>query len=321
MKKLFIILILITFILVTTVILFNIKPDKTCSNYDLESVIKEVTKNTQLIDANTDHNQVLDVAEYAVKKGIKLPEIIVNFDTHSDIYLNDNKTFPDSGVEDWLNEYIAKNPQVDTLYWVMPDEEAINIPIQILMALKVYDIPKEFSPLLGNSIAKMNPLYFVFNPIYKKNFSQNFLIDPKTKTINEYIEGHKLNRNLFKKGIKYKKLKIITCNKDTLPDFKGKEVFLSIDSDYMSNSGFDTALDFKFVKSEQNIFNTFYSIFETTKNKNMKPVIISMSLSPQYLPKSRHKYVDTILKQAIIYSNKQNVITNYKHHYDPKRYE
>jgi hypothetical protein len=294
---------------------------KQITDHQLETLIKTVSMNTKLIDANTDHNQALDVMQYAKKNNIEIPRIIVNFDTHSDIYLNDHGTFPDSGVEDWLNEYIAQNPNVDTLYWVMPNEEAKNIPMQILMALKIFDIPKEFSPLLGNSIAKMNPFYFVVNPIYKKNFSQDFLIDPKTKTMNEYIEGHKLNKKLFKNNIKYKKVKIITCSKDTLPDFKGEKVFLSLDSDYMSNSGFDTALDFKFIKSDQGILSTFYSVFETVKNKNMKPVIISMSLSPQYLPKSKHNYVNGLLKKTIEYSKKQDIITDYKHHYNPKRYE
>ena len=314
--------IFITSILIGLALYFSYtEKSEQITNNQLETLLQEITKYTQLIDANSDHNQALDVMEYAKENNIKIPKTIVNFDTHSDIYLNDYQTFPDSGVEDWLNEYIAQNPEVDTLYWVVPDEEANNILMQILMAVKIFDIPKEFSPLMGNSIAKMNPFHFVFNPLNKKSFTQNFLIDPQTKTMNEYIKGHKLNEKLFKNNIKYKNVRIITCTKDTLPNFKGEQVFLSLDSDYMSNSGFDTALNFKFIKSNQEIFNTFYSVFKTTKDKKMKPVIISMSLSPQYLPKSKHSYVEKILQLAIKYSKKQDIIKNYKHHYDPKRYE
>lgn len=322
MKKLLITLSII-FVIAAGIFGFLNSKSKNTENYsyDLKTTVQEITKETKLIDPNTDHNQALDVMEYAKQHNIEIPEIIINFDTHSDIYLNDPGILPDSGVEDWLNEFIAKNPKTDTLYWVMPDEEAKNIIIQILLGLKNYDIPREFSPLIGNSQRDMNPLYFVFNPLTQKSYTQYFLQDTRNKAMNEYTKDNKSDRKLFRKYVKYKKVKIITCTKETLPDFKGKKVFLSIDADYTSNSGFDTSNNFKFIKSDEDIKKTFYEIFKTVEEKDITPIIISMSLSPQYLPKSKHEYVKSLFDDIIKYSNHLDLINTYKHFYDPARYE
>lgn len=47
---------------------FNFPKKATKKPKDLTPLIKEITQDTKLIDANTDHNQALDVAEYAVKR-------------------------------------------------------------------------------------------------------------------------------------------------------------------------------------------------------------------------------------------------------------
>lgn len=96
----------------------------------------------------------------------------------------------------------------------------------------------------------------------------------------------------------------------------GKKVFLSIDADYTSNSGFDTAEKFSFIKSQKDIEKTFYSIFKTVNEKNMKPEIISLSLSPQYLPEFHHEYVATIFYYILRISRKEDVITTYTRKYD-----
>lgn len=114
---------------------FNFPKKATEKPKDLTPLIKGITQDTKLIDANTDHNQALDVAEYAVKKGIKFPEIIINFDTHSDVYLN----YPvmEQGaarVESWINELFVKNQNLKELYWVMPNEESNKPSLQTLFA-------------------------------------------------------------------------------------------------------------------------------------------------------------------------------------------
>ncbi|MBQ8460184.1 hypothetical protein IJ541_08805 [bacterium] len=302
----------IVFLLIICAFVFN-----KSNTPDTVSVIREVTENTKLIDANTDHNQVLDVAEYAQKNGLEIPPILINFDTHSDMYLNYPVIkYGAAGVENWINEYLAKYPEVKELYWVMPKEEAHNLPLQTFFAEDCYDYIIMGTGMYGNAMIKnMNLLKFVFNPLTRNAYTQNFVIDTKTGSLNEYIKGNEINKILFPKGRKYKKIKIITCTENTLPDMTGKRVFLSIDADYVSNSGFDTTDDFAIYKTPQGIDAGFYSIFKTLKNKNIKPEIISMSLSPQYLPKGHHNQVQNIFEYVIKISEHQDEILNYTRKY------
>ena len=283
-----------------------------------ETAIKNITANTKLIDANTDHNQALDVSEYAKKQGLEIPEILINFDTHSDIYLN----YPviehgEAGVENWINELIAKNPKLNEIYWVMPFEEANNSSLQTLFSEHNLKSVKNGIPLYGNCLdEKLDYFTFVFKPLYIKEFRQNFLIEPKSGQLNEYIENSLLNDIFFDKSKTYKKVKIITCTKQTLPDFKNRKVFLSIDADYVSNSGFDTAEDFKIVKTPEQVTKNFYSIFNTIDKKNIRPEVISLSLSPQYLPQEHHKHVQQIFNYIIKTAGMKDPISIYKRKYD-----
>lgn len=286
---------------------------------DFTPLVKDVTNNTKLIDANTDHNQALDVAEYAVKKGIPFPEIAINFDTHSDVYLNYPVMEQDfAGVESWLNELFVNNPNLKELYWVLPNEETVKPSLQTLFAEDDFQNIENAVPLYGNSLNNdIYWLYFVFNPLYKKAYPQEFLVNIKNGVINEYSRDKQINNLFFKKGNKYRKIKIINCTKETLPDMKGKNVFLSIDADYTSNSGFDTVDDFKINKTPVEISNTFYDIFQTLKDKNISPTIISLSLSPQYLPKKDHEFVTKLFKEIIQISGMRDEINTYKRRYDP----
>ena len=135
-------------------------------------------------------------------------------------------------------------------------------------------------------------------------------------TLNEYIENSLLNDIFFDKSKTYKKVKIITCTKQTLPDFKNRKVFLSIDADYVSNSGFDTAEDFKIVKTPEQVTKNFYSIFNTIDKKNIRPEVISLSLSPQYLPQEHHKHVQQIFNYIIKTAGMKDPISIYKRKYD-----
>nr|QGT49656.1 hypothetical protein Melaina855_0430 [uncultured Candidatus Melainabacteria bacterium] len=317
MDKRQILTIMILIGLISTSIFLNLKSSK---NLPFETLIKEVTKNTQLIDLNTDHNQVLDVSQYAKKNKIKIPEVLVNFDTHSDIYLN----YPvikegSAGVENWINEFIAKNPSVKEVYWVMPIEEARDLNLQTLFAENdLHLIPRgKATPLYGNSMNQnIRWLHFVFNPLFKELFTQEFLIDTNTGLLNEIPQDEKLKKFLFNQNNQYKQIKIITCTEKTLPDLKDKKVFLSIDADYSSNSGFDTVEKFKFIKNQKEIEQVFYSIFKTAKEKNLQPEIITLSLSPQYLPEKHHEFIAKIFYYILQISGKNDLIYTYLHEYD-----
>ena len=284
-----------------------------------KNLVKNATLNTKLIDANLDHNQALDVSDYIKSQKLQLPKIIINFDTHSDLYINKSITIPkEEGIASWLNAYLAKYPEVEELYWVMPDEESANIELQKLFAQNdISDIANGVE-FYGNSLYLELPEdYFERNPLDKISYSQEFLIDKRNGRLNEYFEKNKYSQQLTDPYFDHsKKIKVTTCTIDSLPDFKGEKVFLSIDADFISNSGFDTLENFSLEKNKKEILEDFNKIFETINSKRINPEYISMSLSPQYLPKKHHKYVNKIFRKIIQYSNKKDALGTYTRGYD-----
>lgn len=320
MKK-YIITATIYIIIIAIGIISTINENSNSKNFPngFEDLVKEVVQNTQLIDINIDHNQALDVMDYAIKKDIEIPEIMINFDTHSDVFLNAPiLKFYAANVENWINVYLAQNPNVKELYWVIPDEAAHHPFLQIAFARNEIADIKNSNPLFGNSLnTDISLFYFFSHPLDKISYSQEFLIDLKTGVMNEYSRNTVLNKKIFKPNINYKKIKVTTCTQKTLPDFKGKNVFLSIDADYTSNSGFDTTGNFKMDKSKSAIAKNFYEIFNILKLQNANPTIISLSLSPQYLPRKHHSFVFEIFKEILRISGKNDEINTYTRRYEP----
>ena len=282
-------------------------------------IIKTATKETKLIDANYDHNQALDFSDYIKSQNLKLPKIIINFDTHSDLYINKPITIPkEEGIASWINAYLAKYPEVDELYWVMPTEEALEPELQKLFAQHNIHNLADGIEFYGNSLYLELPEdYFEKNPLSRIPYAQEFYIDKRNGMLNEYLENNKYSQKIIEQYLHLaKKVKITTCTKETLPDFKNQKVFLSIDADYLSNSGFDTLEDFTLQKNKKEIKDDLYGIFELITEKGIIPEYISMSLSPQYLPQKHHKYVYKNFKNIIKYAKKKDPISIYNRGYD-----
>ncbi len=227
MKK---ILVVITLILLIIGAIFSIRYEQEkYLTLDFTPFIKEVNQNAKLIDANLDHNQALDVLEYANKKGIKTPNILINFDTHSDIFINTTrKKVQASNIGDWINELLAKYPEIEKVYWVMPYEAANDINLKYLFATNDLEIMEEYEEVLfGNSTnPKIKSTHFIFNPLTKKPYTQELLVDTETYKINENSEDKEFINRLFNKDIsKLRKVKFVTCTEKTLPDIKDKQVF------------------------------------------------------------------------------------------------
>lgn len=299
MKKLRIFLIAIIPLIVVLLIGFGIFKSSD------EQKIHIICKNLKLIDANIDHNQALDVAETARAQGIEIPDTIINFDTHSDVYNYAPITLPDGAqIYNWVNEYLAKNKEVKVLYWVMPEEEARDETMQKDFKMeKVVGFP---TSMQGNS---KKPEEQVNPNVHKVPYVQYFLVNTKNSYVEE-IASAKDEEKL--KNPKYKKVKIITCTESTLPNFKNKKVFLSVDMDYITNSGFDTTEDWSHNLSERGIEQATSRFLSSLKNKNIRPEVISLTLSPQYLPKEYEEQIKNFIEFFIYYSNKDDVIKEYK---------
>ncbi len=307
---------------VSAVLFLTIKPTTEFNEQEFEQNIKEITSNTKIIDANENHNQAIDVAEYAYSKNIYPGKILINFDTHSDAFINWNVLNHETEISNWINEYFAKFPEVEELYWVMPKEEALNLNLRLLFADNDYKNLENNPVLYGNSLKKLNLLKFIFTPLTKQAYTQEFLIDPDTGMMNELVSNEdykKLKIPFDTSNTKLKKIKIITCTEETLPDFDGKEVFLSIDADYISNSGFDTAANFINKKNKKEAKLALFNMIKTIKDKNIRPQVINLTLSPQYLPEELHQTVIDFFDKIFEVSKKSDALNSYKRQIDPYR--
>ncbi|MBD5403117.1 hypothetical protein HDR58_10055 [bacterium] len=272
--------------------------------FNHESIkIKAITKNLKVIDMNEDHNQALDVIDYAKSKNIEIPKTIINFDTHSDMFIT-KEIHPKYGADiyEWLNEYFAKNPNAEELYYIMPIEEARSKKMQQAFIEK--DVA-DMVALYGNSIKDEKNI----NPhVDKIPFIQYFVIDTNNGYMTEYIEEKDKSRL---NNPRYKKIKIITCTEKTLPDFKNKNVVLSIDFDYISNSGFDTIENFKNNKTPLEIKLAISKMLSTMKKKNIRPEIISLTLSPFYVPDEDIDQIYNFMEDFIKYSGQKDALKKY----------
>lgn len=276
--------------------------------------IKTITKNAKIIDANQDHNQAIDVVELAQKKHIKIPQTIINFDTHSDIYIS-HQVDPIYGAQiaDWINVLFAEFPSINELYWVMPIEEISTAEQKASFVIKNSSI--EHYPLFGNT--KKEPKYV--NPnIDKIPYTQYFKLDTQKGQMTEFISKNAEQEfnNYTDQTHRYKKIKVITCTEESLPDFKNQNVILSIDGDYISNSGYDTGIDFENNKNPQEIKKALLKMINTIKKCNIRPEIISLTLSPHYVPEEDKEQMLNFFKHFIFIAGKKDPIQEYKRGFD-----
>ena len=298
MKKLKISAIILLPIIIVLLILFGIF-------YNQKSVkIGSICRKLQLIDINIDHNQALDVVETAKENNIEIPDTIVNFDTHSDLYVY-QEISPKLGAEiyNWVNELVIKNPEIKTVYWVMPKGEAIDDMMQY--DFKQRDLDNIPIALEGNNRKDEDE---VDPNVHKKAYVQDLIINTKNGYLEELADEEDYKKL---KQPNYKRFKLITCTEETLPNFKNKNVILSIDMDYLSNSGFDTSEDWSHNLKPEEVEQAYNKMITTIRNKNIQPQIISLTLSPQYIPQNNEKQIQGMMEEILYYSGGEDIIKEY----------
>lgn len=298
MKKFKIFVIVFIPIIVVALLLFGIF-------YNQKSTkIGSICKKLQLIDINIDHNQALDVIETAKENNIEIPDTIINFDTHSDLYVY-KEISPKLGAEiyNWINELVIKNPEIQTVYWVMPKGEATDSMMQY--DFKQRDIDNIPIALEGNNRKDEDE---VDPNVHKKAYTQDLIINTQNGYLQELADKEDYEKL---KQPNFKKFKLITCTEETLPNFKNKKVILSVDMDYLSNSGFDTSGDWSHNLEPEEVTQAYNKMITTIRNKNIQPQIISLTLSPQYIPKKNEKQIQNIMEEILYYSNGEDIIKEY----------
>ena len=289
--------------------------------------VQKLCEKLRVVDFNDDHNQIIDVMEYARKKHTISRHILINIDTHSDVYVycpkygkiikRNNK----ASIADWVNYYILQNPDVTEIFWVTPDEMLSNSFVIERFIDQGEDL---FIALFGNC---SKPPISVTANIWSEPLVQYFYINKNDS--NDFIEpANDKDEEKYKKNKNYRKIKFTTCTLATLPKFsKGHNFVLSIDFDYLSNSGFDTIAGFNTDKNEKEIKALFNDILKTLIKNNVRPKVISLTLSPVYVPDDDIYVMKNIANDFIKHSGKKDALKHYKHRwherevtkFDPKK--
>lgn len=247
------------------VVLTNL-PEKPNSDYKEEDV-KSILENTQVTGVTQNHNESLGILDQARKKGLlKEPMTLLHFDTHSDLF-----SVPTSrhSIADWINATVM-NGDTSEIYWVLPDWtkddkardefwEKYKTGIT-RRELVIFTTPKD-----GNIYVNKNPKTSYDNRI-------SFFEEP---------EDYETNKDNYR-VVKFHKVTI-----DELPSFKDdKRVYLDFDSDYFSNSGHETAggVISKNNLTSQELSETFSKTVRVLNEKDVKPLIFSGTMSPEFLP-------------------------------------
>lgn len=248
----------------------NFKP----VNEDFEPTVKNDKnmtsdiKNISYINAFRDHDQILDSLTNAEQRYLKIPNILVNFDAHSDMHID--KIIKDQTIANWVNIAIKKY-NINKIYWVVP-EVGLFDPF----CLRHYfgeDIAQN-----ENFIGKFNT-----NKVYKdlkKPLIQRFLFDLSTLSIvSESANYTNKEFNSYLKTGKYKKITVQICTASNLPKIN-KKFILSIDGDYFNLCGFDSAPWLEQISFNQSkIYNDFLELYH---KKLSKASVVGLCISPEY---------------------------------------
>ena len=232
--------------------------------------------NNVYVEINTNHDQAVDVYKNYLQKNPFVP-ILVNFDSHSDLSLNNKLNI--KNIANWVN-FCIKELKINEFYWIIPEH-----------IIKEED--RFFSNISANSIKNTN--FFCFenmqlNPL--KNNSDYIYYSKKTNEIRSKYNTEYINNKCQKYGIEpiineneWQKIKITVLTEENLQSLKDKEILLSIDADYFCNSGFDTAQKINNINiSSEELLNKFNKFINSLNENEIKIKCCSLTYSPIYFP-------------------------------------
>lgn len=246
----------------------NDKPANTTeSNFKPEPAYKGLAKEVfgqSSFELVRNHNQVLDVNEADVmqKHGISKddPVVLINFDSHSDMYLYPMEKDGKESIANWVNTTLARNPNITDFYWVLPNEFKNNP-----------ELHQHFFMDPDKSMA-----------LDDQTRSNLGVVEPNLKVFFNNSTG-KMHLYKLPKGANKDDFRQVNIHKvalDDLPNMKGKNVILSTDLDGFANKGHDTEKKAKVpFQAEQG----FENYLKQLKEKGVRPFLHTVSVSPEYL--------------------------------------
>ena len=239
--------------------------------------IKTIFKNSKIF-INKNHDEAFLVFEDFEKKEFKT-NILVNFDTHSDIIVNTKNEKLNIG--NWVN-YCIKHLNIDTIYWILPSY-IVDSHTNKIMYEKENEKPNNKN-FIGHQNITLTPL---------KNNKKTFFYFIDTDELFEENHINKLDKQLKKFNINenilsktnYKKIEIIILTMDELVQLKNKDVLLSVDADFFCNTGFDTLKRINNqLTSKEQLISLFEEFIDKLYLNKINPLCTSLTQSPIYFP-------------------------------------
>ncbi len=245
------------------------------------------------IEINENHNEAYTAYNNYLKKTNKKIQILVNFDTHSDLFQNYNIHNSVIDIANWVN-YCIKEFNIEQFYWVIPDYIYNNSKYRNIYEKKanlIFNSPFHVFDDENINLAKVNmkELYF--------NMKTGEILTGQR--INTLASNCKLFNMPFviEKTPNLKKIHIFIITKQNLKILKDKEIFLSVDADYFCNSGFDTInqINNKYITVED-LTNSFNGFIESLVQAKINISCASLTFSPIYVPKKLRPEFETFFK-------------------------
>ena len=236
-----------------------IKPVEYKGSNSEKNIFKRAFAKIKVADINVDHNQALFVLEKAFENSVS-PKIVVNFDTHSDMYIRCGKK---NTIANWVN-FTFSHKDIDKCYWVVPKKIIQDNP---------YAAYNYFFAAYNESGAVIGNYDYTKICAPGEMYSQKFYYEYKNNCLTPIIDKKPKGR--------VKEVELVVCTEDNLPKFKDNdEIFLSVDGDYFCNCGRDTVA--QFLNFPYDINESFKSFGKIIEKCNIKPNSFSMSISPDY---------------------------------------
>lgn len=241
------------------------------------STLQDVFGNSRYFDLVRNHNQVIstegggtiaqlsapvpapggetiEAARRAIQEDPNAPTVLLNFDSHSDMYAGSARPNEES-IAQWVNSVIATNPNVNEVYWVLPQDFRDN---------------PEYN---AEYINHQGP---------QDSQDRVFVQSPRDVTLyfNPADRSLSTTRPADYSPEKYRQIELHKRTIDELPNFQGQRTAVSIDLDYFDNRGYDTSYGAEVNYRGEEGFARFA---DGLRDANIRPVFTTVSASPEYV--------------------------------------
>ncbi len=240
--------------------------------------ITELFRNSYT-EVNKNHDEAVIAFENFCNIHSRNIPVMVNYDTHSDVYLNSKQI--SVNIANWVNFCCAKLGVIE-YYWIIP-----HYIIQNPKFKRIFETNDKLQQETFQQGAMR--AFGSLNDVLKENFLLNketaeFITVKKINFINE--KNKKFNLPLItseEEGFVPVSLYIVPFDKISV--LKNKEIALSIDADSFCNSGHDTigAINNADISSSD-IKNEFELFISALYENNVKIAAASLTRSPAYFP-------------------------------------